>query len=133
MKQEQEEAARKACEALCKAYGPFADAGDADGLAHLYAVDGVFDRLGQVFEGREAIRGVITGRPPGLWTEHHCRDIRIEIDADGRSAQGTAQFEMRRGRAGVTEIEHLRGEYQDRYTLTEEGWRFARRKAILKG
>lgn len=123
--------ARDACESLCRAYGPHADAGDADALANLYTSDGVFDRLGQLIVGHDAIRNVIADRPPGVWTRHACSNIRIEVGADGRSATGRVDLQMQRGREGVAEVEHIRAEYLDRFVLTEQGWRFSLRKVAL--
>jgi len=125
------EAAREACTALCRAYCTHADAGEADALANLYTPDGVFDRLGQLIAGREAIRKVIAGRPPGVWTRHVCSNIKIEIGADGRSAGGRCDLQMQRGREGVAEVEQVRAKYSDRFVLTEEGWRFSLRKVAL--
>lgn len=124
--------AQRACEALCKAYGPHADAREADALANLFAPDGVFDRLGTEFKGREAIRSVIAGRPAGVWTKHVCSNVRIEVGADGRGAHGTVDLEMERGQDGSDKSEKLRGVYTDRFVLTDEGWRFASRKVVLK-
>lgn len=123
--------ARAACEALCAAHGALADAARADDFAALYASDGVFDRLGQQFAGREAIRQVIARRAPGVWTRHHCRNVRITVAPDGRSAGGTVDFEMERGQTGVDHVEHLRGVYTDRFALTDEGWKFQRRTVQL--
>lgn len=122
-----ESEARAACEALCATYAAMADASRADGFAALFAPDGVFDRMGQELVGRDAIRQIIAGRPPGTWTRHVCTNLRITVAADGRSATGTADLEMDRGRAGDAQVEHLRGAYTDQYVLTDEGWRFGRR------
>lgn len=119
------------CEALCKAYGQLADAGHADAFADLYIADGVFDRLGQLFHGREAIRNIVAGRPAGLWTRHRCSNVRIEVSADGRTASGRVDLEMQRGREGSAEIEHIRAEYHDQFVLTEKGWRFSSRKVVM--
>ncbi len=123
--------ALRACEALCKTYGPHADAGDADALAGLYTPDGVFDRLGQLIVGRDAIRQVIAGRPPGVWTKHVCSNVRIELAADGRSASGRVDLDMERGQAGVEKVDRIRAEYVDQFVLSDEGWRFRRREVRL--
>lgn len=120
------------CEALCKRYGEYADAGKADAFADLYVADGVFDRLGQKFVGREAIRRVIADRPAGIWSKHSWRNIRIELDDDGCGAGGLVDLEMQRGKAGVAEVENIRAEYHDRFALTPDGWRFASRQVVLK-
>ena len=118
------------CEALCKAYGECADARDADGLAALYIEDGVFDRFGQRFVGRHAIRDVIASRPAGVWTRHAFINCRIDVGADRKTATGTVSLEMQRGRDGASEIEHIRAECHDAFVLTGQGWRFASRKVV---
>ncbi len=122
---------RLACEALCKAYGPHADAGEADALANLYTPDGAFDRLGQLIVGRAAIRELIAGRPPGVWTKHQCSNVRIAVAADGRSGTGRTDLEMQRGTAGVEKVDYVRAAYTDLFVLTDEGWRFKSRKVVL--
>jgi ketosteroid isomerase-like protein len=126
------EAAIADCERLCRDYCTHADAPNADALAALYAADGVFDRVGQLFAGRAAIRGLIAGRPPGTWTRHQCRNVRIELAADGRSASGHCDLLMQRGSAGADQHDTIRAEYFDAFVLTDEGWRFASRKVVLK-
>lgn len=124
---EEEQAARAACEALCATYAEMADAHRADDFAALFVADGVFDRMGEELPDREAIRQIIAGRPPGTWSKHVNRNLRIVVAVDGRSATGTAELEMQRGIAGSPQIEQVRGAYIDQFVLTEEGWRFKRR------
>ena len=121
----------EACTALVKAYGERADAGDADGFAQLYVEDGVFDRLGQLICGQAAIREVIAGRPPGTWSRHLCSNIRISVDDDGRGASGVVDLDMQRGQAGSEDIQRLHGKYEDRYVLTDRGWRIQSRRVSL--
>lgn len=120
-----------ACTALCKAYGALADAGEADAFAALYSEDGVFDRLGQLIEGRAALRQIIAGRPPGTWTKHVCSGIEISVDDDGRGASGVVDLDMQRGVAGSDEVQQLRAVYHDRYALTDQGWRIRLRRVVL--
>lgn len=122
-----ESAVRAACETLCARYAESADAARADDFAALFASDGVFERMGQALVGREAIRQVIAGRPPGTWTRHRYRNLRIVVAPDGCSATGTSELELERGRAGDPQVEQLRGTYTDLYRLTDDGWRFGRR------
>lgn len=121
-----------ACIELSRAYAERADAGNAEALAALYTPDGVFDRLGQTFEGRAAITEVIRRVLAGVWTEHRCSNHRIEPDADGNSASGRVDLEMRRGQPGSDKFETLHAEYHDRYVRTPQGWQFALRRAVLK-
>lgn len=123
--------ARAACEALCHAFGPLADAREADALAALFAPDAVFDRLGTPLRGRDAIRDVIAGRAPGVWTRHVCSNVNIVVAADGRSATGTADLDLERGQDGIEAVERLRGAYTDEFELTDEGWKFRRRAVRL--
>lgn len=118
----------EACEALCFAYDEYADRGEANALAALYVPDGVFDRMGQTFIGRDAIRQVIAGRPVGLWTRHCSDNIRIELDADGLAANGCSDLQMQRGWKDREQVEHIRARFTDRFVLTDDGWRFSRRK-----
>lgn len=124
--------ARQACEALCKVYGPHADAGEADAVANLYVPDGVFDRLGQQIVGRDAIRRVLSGRPPGVWTRHVCSNAKIDVAPDGRTATGRVDLDMERGREGADQVDKIRAEYFDQFVLTEDGWRFAVRKVVMR-
>ena len=127
MTQSPTDRARAACEALCATYAEMADAARADDFAALFAPDGVFDRMGTELVGRDAIRAIIASRPPGAWTKHVNRNLRISVAADNRSATGTCDLEMTRGIAGDPKVEQLRGAYTDQYVLTAEGWRFRRR------
>lgn len=126
------EAAHRACEDLCKAYGPLADTGQAEALANLYVPDGLFDRLGQQIVGRDAIRQVIAGRPPGVWTKHVCSNVRIDVAPDAMTATGRVDLDMERGQQGVDKVDKIRAEYFDQFVLTDEGWRFAVRKVVMR-
>lgn len=126
------ESARQACEDLCAVYGPLADTGQADALAHLYVPDGLFDRLGQQIIGRDAIRQVIAGRPPGVWTKHVCSNVRIDVAPDALTANGRVDLDMERGQQGVDKVDRIRAEYFDQFVFTDEGWRFAVRKVVMR-
>ena len=126
-----EAACEAACAALCLAYTQHADAGDADALAALFIPEGVFDRMGQRFEGHAAIRGLIAGRPPGAWTQHQCSHLRVELAPDGQHATGQVDLAMARGMAGVQAVERLHAVYTDHYVLTAAGWRFSQRSVVV--
>ncbi len=124
--------AQEACEALSHDYGRLADAWDAEGLAALFTEDGVFDRLGTRYEGREAIRHFIANRPREFWARHEGRNFRLQLAADGRSAEGWLDLRLERGRAGeTTPFEVINARYHDRFLLTPAGWRFAERKVVM--
>ena len=121
------ERASAACAALCAAYAAAADANRADDFAALFVSDAEFDRDGQELRGQAAIRDIIAGRAPGVWSRHVNRNLRITVARDGRSATGSCELEMDRGHAGQAEVEHRRGTYADQFVLTDAGWRFRRR------
>lgn len=127
-----EAAARSACEALSHAYGHHADAWEADQLADLFTPDGVFDRLGVQIVGRAAIRDFIANRPRDVWQTHRGSNFRFQFGADGRSASGTLDLEMARGKVGETQAsDTVHARYHDQFVLTDAGWRFKLRKVVL--
>jgi hypothetical protein len=99
---------------------------------HLYVPDGRFDRLGQQIVGRDAIRQVIAGRPPGVWTKHVCSNVRIDVAPDALTATGRVDLDMERGQQGIDKVDKIRAEYFDQFVLTDEGWRFAVRKVVMR-
>lgn len=127
-----QDAARAACEALSHDYGRFADAGEADRLAALFTADGVFDRLGTRYEGRQVIRDFIAQRPREFWGRHHGSNFRFQLAADGRSAEGWLDLRLERGRAGETEpFEVIHARYHDHFVLDDGSWRFRERRVVL--
>ena len=122
---------REACQRLCLDFAAHADAGDADALAALFVEDGVFDRLGQVSKGREAIRAVIAARPADVWTRHYCSNIRIDLASDGQSASGQGYFLLFRGPKGSTDHQIVHAEFRDTFAPTTAGWRIASRNVVV--
>lgn len=123
------EEARSACEELTRAYNHHADSWNSDALAALFTPDGVFDRLGKRIEGRAAIAHFIANRPREFWQVHTVSNFTFELASDGRSATGTLDLDLGRGKVGDdTVIETVRARYRDRFELTPEGWRFALRE-----
>lgn len=132
MSTDTEAAARAACEKLAHDYGRLADAWQAEELAQLFTPDGVFDRLGVCFEGREAIREFIAHRPRDFWQRHHSSDFEFALSDDGRKATGQLKLVLERGKQGQTQIEEtLHAQYTDRYVLSTEGWKIERREVRL--
>lgn len=111
--------ARRACETLSHAYGAHADAWEADQLAALFTPDGVFDRLGTRIVGREAIAAFIANRPREFWQRHQGSHFTFQLGADGRTATGTLDLLLERGRVGEdTVMETLRARYHDHFQKT---------------
>lgn len=124
--------ARAACEALAHAYGHHADAWESDELSALFTPDGVFNRLGTTFAGRDAIRAFISNRPRDFWQIHRGSQFTFQLGDDGRSATGTLDLELTRGKVGETKArEVVRARYHDQFVLTDAGWRFKIRDVIL--
>lgn len=124
--------ARDACEHLVFAYGEYADAWEAEKLAQLFTIDGVFNRLGTRIEGRDAIRAFIENRSRDPWQIHRNSNFRFELGADGRSAKGALDLVLDRGKLGETAVsETLRCRYQDFFVLTDEGWKFKLRQVAM--
>ncbi len=124
--------AREACERLSHDYGHHADAWEADKLAELFTPDGVFNRLGTKIAGRDAIRAFIAGRPRDVWQTHRGSHFTFTLGDDGRSATGTLDLEMARGKAGETQAsETVYARYHDQFVLTDAGWKIKLREVVL--
>jgi len=116
------------CARLLIAFSHGLDDGDADGVASLFAADGVWDRQGTKISGAEAIRAAVRERPAGTVTRHHFTNIRVRvIDAD--HAESRAYYAVYRhvgsGEPGPYPLagpERV-GDYVNRYRRTAEGWR----------
>lgn len=124
--------ARSACEMLAYAYGHHADAWEAAELAELFAEDGVFNRLGTKIIGREAIRAFIDNRPRDIWQTHEASGFTFQLAADGRSASGTLDLVLKRGKVGESQVsETVHARYHDQFVLTDAGWKFKLREVVL--
>ena len=121
---------------LVASYGPLADCGDAEGVAALFAEDGVYavDGMGEA-TGRAAIAALIDGPTHrGLMADgcaHVLGPVAIDLDGDRAVARGHSVV-FRHGADGF-------GVYRvaaNRWVLarTAQGWRVARRdNALLDG
>lgn len=92
--------ARQACMDLVLRAAAFADAGDAQALAQLFAEDGQLQRPGgEVLGGRTAIAAAYSRRPAGRMTRHLVTNTLVELQGPDRaSAQPGAAVVLRRGR-----------------------------------
>jgi ketosteroid isomerase-like protein len=123
--------AREACQRLCLDFAAHADQNNPDALAALFMPDAVFERLGEIHRGREAIRALIAGRPADVWSRHYCSNIRIDLAPDGQSASGQGYFLMFRGPVGSADRATVHAEFRDTFVLTPSGWRIQSRKVFL--
>jgi hypothetical protein len=126
-------AIERECEALSNSYAHYLDFVDADGLAGLFAEDGVWFPSGRRLEGPNAIHdywAAQAGRP--YVTRHVMSNTRIEV-IDRDHAKGTAYLTMYRFDPAHPETikslePALLGMMTDEYVRTPQGWRFKQRK-----
>jgi hypothetical protein len=113
-------------------YARFADDGyDADGIASLFVVDGVWDG-GELFgraEGVEAIRAHFARASEFIpWALHFTLNPLIDVDPDEGTARGSWYLWQPclrvRSFSPVPILSWLAGTYADTYELTTGGWRF---------
>jgi len=127
----------RACRELVLRAARCADAGDAAGLAQLFAPDGILVRPNaQPLQGRTAIEAAYAQRPADRLTRHLVTNTLVEIESPS-SARALSYVLLWTGSS--TDPEGLRGrpahagplvgEFDDRFTLGPEGWRIQRRDA----
>ena len=125
------------CQRLSIAYARAIDFRDYDAFVELFAEDAVLD-AGALLEGKAAIRESLQKRPDELRSRHVLTNIFID-PVDANTARGISYLSLYRHvgaeslAAGPAPFDGPAavGHYEDRYTRTAEGWRFARRKLHL--
>jgi uncharacterized protein (TIGR02246 family) len=121
------------CEALSNSYAHYLDFVDADGLARLFAEDGVWFPSGRRLEGPKAIHDYWAAQASRPYvTRHVMSNTRIEV-IDRDHATGTAYLTMYRFDPAHPETikslePALLGMMNDEYVRTPQGWRFKQRK-----
>jgi uncharacterized protein (TIGR02246 family) len=129
-------AAEHACMRLMVGYCVYADHGQADEFAALFAEDGAWVQgSGQEIRGRDALRAYIKGRSPRVFTRHVITNMLVDIVDEDR-ATGVAYAVVFRDRdhagdgpAPMCAPEAV-VEYRDEFRRTAEGWKFVRRQSI---
>lgn len=130
--------ARQACLDLVLRAAACADAGDAQGLAQLFAEDGQLQRpSGEPLHGRAAIAAAYALRPAGRMTRHLVTNTLFDVvDEDRASARSqvllwscdAAAEPGAHGRAA--DARQLMGEFDDSFVRAADGrWRIQRREA----
>lgn len=83
--------------------------------------------------GRDAIRQAFESRPADRITRHLCTNVVITVETP-EEARGSLYALLYTGQAGqgaevglAADPRQLVGEFEDRYRLTEDGWRIAAR------
>jgi hypothetical protein len=116
------------CTRLVNLYALLNDAGRWDEVAALYAEDGLMMRPtapDAPIQGRAAILAAFKARPPRV-TRHVCANIVIDIES-ATAARGSSAMLLFTSAEGPP----LVGGFEDRFVLTEAGWRFAERRGTL--
>lgn len=120
------------CTRLCNAFAYHLDHGEFDALAALFAPDGVFDRNGTRLEGRAAILDAYAKRPQAttvhLMMNFHLieageTELRGSVNSLVLHAMGVSDEVLKFDPMGAMRVL----EFEDRYVLTDDGWRFSYR------
>ena len=117
-----------ACARLISLYALLNDEARWEEVAALYAPNGLMTRPtapDSPIVGREAILTAFKSRPPRT-TRHICSNIVIDVES-AASARGRSAMLL----FTSAEKPPLVGGFEDRFVLTDEGWRFAERRGYL--
>lgn len=127
------------CQRLSIAFANAADRHDAAGLSGTFAVDGQFDRRGEVVKGRAAIAASMADWSPDMVLRHVCSNLLVEVQ-DENNATGITYATVwrhppekkaeRKGKVAPLTQPAALVEYHDKYVRTEEGWRIAYRRTV---
>jgi hypothetical protein len=135
---EQRALIERACTRLILESAAANDRQDFEGFAALFTPNGVLHRpAGEPLRGPTAIEQSYLSRPAERVTRHVCTNILIHVESAARargstyvilySADATGSSDRRFGL--TAEPRKLLGEFEDRFELTEDGWRIAERRA----
>ena len=117
------------CTRLAHRFCCLADRSDAAGVANLFTANGKFERGDLRVEGRAGIEKMTAARPPGMVTRHLLTTTLVEAIADD-AAEGRHYCLVYVSGAGHNPERPIVREYQDRYRLTDEGWRIESRLVL---
>jgi uncharacterized protein (TIGR02246 family) len=130
----------RACERLIVDSATHNDRRDWSALAALYADDGVVVRPnGQRLEGRAAIEAAYAAGPAERVTRHVCANLRVHVDGPDSAHATTVVVIIAGTRSDDPDVtfgiipneRHRVGEFADRFTRTDAGWRIAERRASM--
>jgi hypothetical protein len=128
------------CYRLMARYAHLVDLGNQEEVADLFTEHGVWESAERRLVGRDAIRGWFAEREQrlGTTTQHDCSNALVTVK-DARHAEGIVYFTAYRHDAthkrtapapldGPVSV----GLYRDVFVLTDDGWRFAHRRAEVR-
>ncbi len=115
------------CARLVALYANLNDEERWDEVAALYSEDGVMARPtapDALIVGRAAILAAFKARPPRV-TRHICSNIVINVESANAARGRSAMVLYTDNTVSVV------GSFDDRFVLTDEGWRFSERRGSL--
>lgn len=121
-----------ACTRLSHAFSYCIDIRDYEGLAALFAPDGVWERHGRLLRGREEILEVLRSRPANQFTRHITTSFHF-TEVSETTARATLynmsyfSFSAESLPSPYVPENALLLDFLDTYRLTDEGWKFAER------
>jgi ketosteroid isomerase-like protein len=140
MQANQQAAIERACTRLISQYAYLNDQRSFEALADLFTQDAVLLRPSapaQAIVGRDAILEAFRKRRPEVMTFHVCSDVIIDVD-DAARAHGQSRILLlsatRPAQDGVVAKvaePPVPGVFRDKFTLTEDGWKFAERRGMF--
>jgi hypothetical protein len=134
--------AERACERLIVEYARRVDFGHAAQVADLFCADGVWTGVDLTLTGRDEIRAWFTERQAltRRISRHAFTNIGVDVLAPDAAESVSYMVNYRHDRPAGTQpddrapqpapgdVPKYVGECHDRFRLTDEGWRFARRR-----
>jgi hypothetical protein len=122
--------------ALSHAFAYHIDHGEFSDLVDLFTEDGIFDRAGPVHRGRAELTEAMQARP-NMTTRHVMTNFHFtEVETDRAAGVVYCLTHHAHGTLDGPEplvygtVQGRLLELHDRYERTDEGWRFAERRAI---
>ena len=132
--------AERACERLIIEYSRRVDFGEAARIADLFTQDATWEGVDLLLTGREEIREWFSRRQ-GLQrrvSRHICTNIAVDLLSPTAARSLSYLVNERHDRAegdlampAPGDVPKFVGECHDTFRLTDEGWRFTRRKVEL--
>jgi hypothetical protein len=129
-----------ACERLIYDYCRLVDFGEAGRIAELFTTDARWEGVELTLTGRGEIRDWFTRRQAltRRVSRHVCTNVSVDVlsDVEARSLCYMVNYrhDRRNGDAALPapmEVPKFVGELRDRFSLTDDGWRFSERRVEL--
>ena len=123
-----------AIERLNADFGHELDRGTSDGFAALFTPDALYTHGARILRGRDAIRAFFISRTAeGSRTSRHVvTGLRIDFQSPSEAVGVSVctTFSMPGLPEIASTIPAIVADFEDRYVLTDDGWRFAARNIV---